>query len=159
MKGFVYGLCAETPADLYLKKGEWDPEATYWLRREDTDTLRYEGIRINDSILFRGVPAGHDYYVVAANLSCETEKGAYTFDGTPIPVIAAGDFVVEDCRASGDGAVQLKNLKADYEYILTGLTKQYKIMGYQGDSLLNHLDNGTYSYQIRDVKSGCFLKL
>lgn len=156
LKGFVYGLCAETPADLYLKKGEWDPEATYWLRREDTDTLRYEGIRMNDSILFRGVPAGHDYYVVAANLSCETEKGAYTFDGTPIPVIAAGDFVVEDCRASGDGAVQLKNLKADYEYILTGLTKQYKIMGYQGDSLLNHLDNGTYSYQIRDVKSGCF---
>lgn len=154
LAGMVANMCSEDTASLYLAAGEWEAKARYSLHCLENDTV-YAGVAVDGQLMFRGVAAGHTYRVEAAHLSCVTEKGAYMFDGIAIPVLAEADFVVEDCKPDGEAAVLLRNQNRDYQYTLAGLVDTIRIRDFAGDTLIAHLDNGSYAYTAYDTKTGC----
>ena len=154
LAGMKANMCAEDTTSLYLAAGEWDEKAKYSLQAQGIDTL-YAGVVENGQIMFHGIPAGHAYTVVASHLSCVTEKGTYNFDGIAIPVLAETDFVVEDCKPDGEATVMLKNQIMDYQYTLAGLIDTIRIKDFAGDTLISHLDNGSYAYTAYDTRTGC----
>lgn len=156
LRGMEAGLCAEEKRDLYLASDEWDTKARYALRIEGVDTATYIGKAVEGKLVFGDVPAGHNYYVVASHLSCETEKGAYRFDGIELPVIGEDDFIVEDCKPDGEASVTLKNLSVDYKYILSGLMKVDTVKEFRGDTVIGHLNTGSYTYRMQDTRTGCY---
>lgn len=156
LNGMTAGMCAETTTDLYLAAGDWDNKAKYALRMEGADSAAYAGTIDGAQMQFKDVPAGHNYYVVASHLSCETQKGVYKFAGITIPVIEHGDFAVEDCKPDGEAFVMLKNLVTDYQYILKGLMKTDTIKDCLGDTVVRNLSTGSYTYRIYDTKTECY---
>lgn len=156
LNGLVDGQCAESVHTMWLAPGEWDRQANYRLRRNDDESLVYEGVVVGDSVVFNNVPAGHGYYVVAIQLSCETEKGLFDFYGIEVPRLRKKDFVIDDCKPDGEASVVLRNLSTDYQYILEGLTSVHRIIDHTGDTTLTKLENGSYSYKAYDTKTGCY---
>ena len=156
LNGIVNWACAESTHTLWLDIKDADQEANYHLRHADKHELIYSGKINGDSIVFRDVPAGHAYYVIATDFSCETEKGEYNFDGVPVPQLKAEHFVVSDCKPEGEGTIHLKELDARYEYTLAGLTTYNEIKIFTGDTLFTNMENGNYVYKAYDPDKGCF---
>ena len=43
----------------------------------------------------------------------------------------------------------------DYQYTLAGLIDTIRIKDFAGDTLISHLDNGSYAYTAYDTRTGC----
>lgn len=153
LEGIVTNKCYKDTSDLYLDV--WENNAKYHLYSK-TDTVTYAGKEVNGKMVFAGVDAGFKYYVSATNNSCTVEKGVFDFPGIALPVLEADNFVVADCKSDGQASILLKNLKSDYEYILAGLgDKTYTINAFAGDTLIGHLNNGTYEWVAVDPVTKC----
>lgn len=152
LQGIVSTICEMEKADLYLE--EWESKAVYTLSTK-TDTVRYKGIESEGKIVFKGIPAGYDYYVTAAHRSCEIEKGAFEFHGVGLPELPEGSMLASDCGEEGEAAIALKDLKPTYQYTLEGLSQSYKITTFAGDTLIRGVDYGTYSLRAYDPLTTC----